>query len=136
MMDPCTWEDRVRRAPNHRSLPPELAAHVAGCELCRASLSIAISLREWAAEPIQIRTPGAKFVWLLAQEQQRAQRAARMQLAMFCAALLVVAASGVAAWHWQLLGPGANTGGIATAVVMALLFANWFVSDYSSPIHQ
>jgi hypothetical protein len=136
MKDQCPWESRVASAAQNQPLPTELAEHVSACELCRASLSVALSLREWAAEDIPDRTLGARFLWLVAQERLTAQRAARMQFTMLCAALVVVAMVGIAAWKWQLLGPGANTGGIAAALVIAVLFANWFASDNASLIHQ
>lgn len=136
MKDLCPWESRVANAARNQPLPAELAEHVSGCDLCQASLSVANSLREWAAQDIPSRTPSARFLWLVAQERQTAQRAARMQVAMACAALVVVATTGFAAWKLQLLGPGSNTGGIAAALVIAVLFANWLASDNTSLVHQ
>jgi hypothetical protein len=97
---------------------------------------VAIPLREWAADDISTRTPGARFLWLAAAERTTSQRAACMQVAMACAAVMVVVIAGFVAWKWQLLRPGENTGALAAALVIAVLFANWLASDSTSPLHQ
>jgi hypothetical protein len=136
MTNECPWESRIARAAQDLPLAAAAAEHVAGCESCQGTLSVAVSLHEWAAEGVPDRMPGARFLWLAAQERLTAERAAWMQVAMLGAALLVLASTGIAAWKWQLLSPGANTGGIAAALVIAVSFANWFAGDNASPIQQ
>jgi hypothetical protein len=138
-MTSCRWEADVLRAATEDSWPDNLRRHLAECDDCSMTASVAPWMSSFAAiRDRQHALPDPSIVWLKAKLLQGSADVARASRPMTIAQIfsyLVVAAgwAGVMTWKWDAiqawlhtLSPSAVVSGAAPSLSVSF-FAMLFV---------
>ena len=90
----CTREQKVVAAVHAGSLPDELQAHVAGCDVCAEVMLVAGMLHQEVAAASNSQPPDASLIWRRAQDSARQQALAKatapIRIARICAAIVAL----------------------------------------------
>jgi hypothetical protein len=109
----CECESEVIAAMRSGTCPPDLARHIAACEICAETERIAALVQNAAKTSAQFQPPSAAVVWqrVQAQRQQlalaRATRCTRMCILAGVYAVVLAAWYLPQLWHMQ---PAFSTG--------------------------